>query len=132
MTSRIFFCWSFYLFDLHFELKKGVNFLKLNNLPLACQMDSLTESEREIRKRLLSKVVSSLLERKKISNGLLFQIRYTDNVWLAASEFVTLEKRCCPFLNFKLNLISDSSDFTLRIDGQPGTSDFLQEELGLG
>lgn len=94
-------------------------------------MDSLTESEREIRKRLLSKVVSSLLERKKISNGLLFQIRYTDKVWLAVSEFVTLEKRCCPFLNFNLYLKSDSSTFSLRIDGPPGTSEFLEAELGL-
>lgn len=112
-------------------LKKGVNFLKLENYPLACQMNSLTESEREARKDLLYKLVSSLLERKKIPDGLLFQLRYTDKVWFAVSEFVTLEKRCCPFLNFKLDLISDSSDFTLRIDGPTGTSEFLEAELGL-
>ena len=45
------------------------------------------------------------------------------------AEWVTLEQRCCPFLDFSLETGRDG--VMLRLTGPEGTPEFLREELQL-
>jgi hypothetical protein len=47
---------------------------------------------------------------------------------LAAAEWIVLEHRCCPFLNFKLELTNDS-DVWLSLTGPDGVKAFLREAM---
>ena len=48
--------------------------------------------------------------------------------WLA--EFIAGERRCCPFLNFTLEVEAGDGPTWLRLTGPEGVKEFLREELG--
>ena len=47
------------------------------------------------------------------------------------AEWVDLESRCCPFLDFEISLRDKGRHITLRLTGGPDVKGFLREELGL-
>ena len=50
---------------------------------------------------------------------------------LNLAEFVSLERRCCPFLTFAIELDAEGGGLWLRMTGPAGVKEFLTLELGL-
>jgi hypothetical protein len=48
-----------------------------------------------------------------------------------AAEFMALERLCCPFLNFVLEIEPDQGPLWLKLTGPEGVKQVLQTELGL-
>jgi hypothetical protein len=69
--------------------------------------------------RLLSGAVQS---RTELSSGYLFAIP-VDLISLSlAAEWISLERRCCPFLSFRLEVPADGTVFHIAVEGEEGTS----------
>ena len=49
----------------------------------------------------------------------------------AVPEFVSLERLCCPFLTFTLDVAPDQGPLMLRLTRAAGVKDFIRAELGL-
>jgi len=49
-----------------------------------------------------------------------------------AAEFVALEKLCCPFVRFLLEMPEDGGPLRLDLTGREGVKELLRAELGLG
>jgi hypothetical protein len=47
-------------------------------------------------------------------------------VFRAASEWISLERRCCPFLSFELRWPSGEHRPSLRLSGPSGVKEFLK------
>lgn len=45
------------------------------------------------------------------------------------ATFVTLERQCCPFLSFELEVRAGSDDVRLRVQGPPGARSLVEAEL---
>jgi len=50
-------------------------------------------------------------------------------VLLKAAEFISLEKLCCPFLAFRLDIDAEGGPVKLRLTGREGVKAFIREEI---
>ncbi len=93
------------------------------NLPIAC---SLTDSKfRERRNNVLRKVGQSILEVREIENGYTYRFPSDDDSLTEVTNLVRLERKCCPFLQFRIIIESGNSNIWLELTGAQGTKDFL-------
>lgn len=64
-----------------------------------------------------------------MADGLAF--RFPADEYDAVVRFVASERRCCPFLNFSLEVPSERGPLWLRLTGPEGVKDFIRAELHL-
>jgi hypothetical protein len=50
-------------------------------------------------------------------------------VFLKTVEFISLERLCCPFLGFALEVEPESGPVWLRLTGREGVKAFVREEV---
>ena len=98
------------------------------DLPVAC---SLTDAELQARRsEVLEKAKAAVLEIKELENGCRYRFPSSD-LWLKELfNVVSLERRCCPFLNFKLTVEAGDGPIWLELTGPVGTKDFLRTLFG--
>ncbi len=97
--------------------------------PIACDMAALTPDERDRRGELADHLHTAILEMREGADGYAF--RYPADLLPTATAFVALERRCCPFFRFVLDLESDDGPLWLSITGRAGVKAFIAAELGL-
>ena len=103
-----------------------------NESPIACVLAALDPDQRQRHQRLvgeLRKVVTGVME---LSDGFALRLRDDDTTWMNTAEFITLERRCCPFLGFSLDSESEHGSCSIRITGRPGVKEFLRDAYKLG
>lgn len=65
----------------------------------------------------------------ELPDGFAFRYPATDS-WLASlAEFITLERRCCPFLTFALEVAPERGTTDLRLTGDDRVKAFLAAQL---
>jgi len=98
-------------------------------IPLACDMTAIPSAERENHRRATRRLVASASDIQETPDGFAFQLSSDD--YQAAAQFVALERLCCPFLGFALEVTPGQGLVWLRIHGPPGAGAFLRFELRL-
>lgn len=99
--------------------------------PIACVLTALDPTQRKRHQDLLREMRGARGEVRKLADGLAFIFPYRDSLFLKISEWITLERRCCPFIAFSLELKQEGGPIVLRLTGREGVKQFLREELGL-
>ena len=108
--------------------------------PLVCRLDALIPSERERHERLAEALRRAVTETSALPTGYALTLDLSrlpaDAKGLPfcvveVAEWVDLESRCCPFLDFEISLRDKGRHITLRLTGGPEVKRFLREELGL-
>jgi len=95
----------------------------------ACNAKALSEAERSRYQELSQALFAAVQERRELPDGYGFRVSAAE--WLRAGEWVSLERRCCPFFTFALEQTRDGGPVWLRVTGPAGVKAFLREELGL-
>jgi len=93
---------------------------------LACDLTAMSAEQRKIYQSASRELWAKLEELVELSSG--FGFRFPVDIFLQVAQFVSLERLCCPFLSFDLQLENQPS-FWLRISGPEGVKDFLKTEL---
>ena len=96
--------------------------------PLACLPNALDKAERQRQHELLESVQALRVETRELPNGFAFRLPAEAQVFRDAAEWVSLERRCCPFLEFTLEWRRDETVW-VHLTGGPGVKDFLEAEL---
>lgn len=60
------------------------------------------------------------------ADGYLFTYPADAQTILELAEFVTLERRCCPFFDFTLQVAAEVGEVRLTIGGGPEVKEFLR------
>ena len=95
----------------------------MNSLPIAC---NLTTSELQERRRtVLAKLRDAVVEVKELADGYSYSFASEGNRFEELADMIDLERQCCPFLQFRVNVAAGSGPLTLEITGPEGTKDFL-------
>ena len=94
------------------------------NEQFACNMAALTKTERATHRELTQRLLGAVEERRELQSGYAF--RLPAKTLLTAAQWVSLERRCCPFFAFELVLAKDA--LWLRISGAKGIKEFLRAE----
>ena len=96
--------------------------------PIACNMSVLSPAQRETHITTSRHLFSSLKQIRELSNGYEFRLDGS-NVIVQAAEFISLEKLCCPFLNFSLEVEAENGSVWLKLSGREGVKAFVREEI---
>jgi hypothetical protein len=104
----------------------------LNELPIACDMTALNGAQRERQQVLMKKFHASIDETQSLPDGYAFRLPSDAATILDIAEFITIERLCCPFLSFELEVGQAQSPLWLRLRGQAGVQQFIEAEFGPG
>jgi hypothetical protein len=90
----------------------------------ACALDDKELQQR--RKDYLDKIASSLLDFKELESGFSYRFPLKETILQDLAEIIDLERRCCPFLNFKLILEAGNNFVSLELTGAKGTKESIK------
>ena len=99
------------------------------NKHFACDMAALTKAERATHHQLSQRLFGAVEDQRELRNGYAF--RLPAKTFMAAAQWVALERRCCPFFAFELELAEDGGPLWLRVTGAEGIKEFIRAEFGL-
>ncbi len=62
-------------------------------------------------------------------DGYAFRLPGEHDLITKTAEFISLERLCCPFLRFALEVGAEGGDVWLRLTGREGVKEFIREEV---
>ena len=101
-----------------------------NQSPFACVMDAIETQKREphiANTRVLFKNVLEIIE---LDDGYAFRFSNEEDVLPSLTNFIVLEKLCCPFFGFAVEVEPEGGPVWLRLTGRDGVQPFIKAELG--
>jgi hypothetical protein len=92
--------------------------------PIACNLDVFTPEQRVRHSALYELIFPLVTDRVELANGYAYHLPL--DVWGALAEWALLERMCCPFLDFRLDLQADDV-LLLSLTGPEGVKTVLTE-----
>ena len=103
--------------------------MEMNQSPLACDMTALPVEQRPVHLTASRELFSQIQETRDLSDGYQFRFDNDSDVIRRLAEFVALEKLCCPFLSFAIQVEAENGPVWLRLTGREGVKEFIREEV---
>jgi len=97
-------------------------------VPLACVPGAIPPAERPAHFELLHRLFGSDA-RERVQAGTGYSFRFLPEMLHDVAAFVANERKCCPFLVFRIDVHADAGPLWLTIEGPEGTRVFLDAEL---
>ena len=101
-------------------------------IPIACDLTALDAGQRERKRALEERLRADVREIREIEGGYAFKHSSEPEVLLALAEFVALERLCCPFFDFAIEVGREGGPLWLRMTGSEGTKEVLRAEIDAG
>ena len=99
-----------------------------SDAPFACDLSRLSAGQRAREKVLLEEFKILCERHEETELGFRFFVNADPEVLSAMGEFLALERLCCPFLEFHLEVSADSLA-ALHIFGRPGAKAVIAAEF---
>ena len=99
-------------------------------MAIACDLGAFCAGERAEHERLRARLQTAVTELRELPDGLEFRIAGERLEPDQLMRWVLLERLCCPFLGFEIELGPERGPTWLRLRGGPGVKEFLQAEMG--
>ena len=97
--------------------------------PIACDLSVLSLEQRNAHLATSRELFSKVQAIRELADGYEFQLRDEPYVVVKVADFVALERLCCPFLNFAINVEAEGGPVMLRLTGREGVKAFVREEI---
>ncbi|HET7842334.1 MAG TPA: hypothetical protein VFM21_12040, partial [Terriglobia bacterium] len=94
-----------------------------------CNAKALTPSERAHHKQLTEKLLAARKATVETEKGYEFQYSPSTVSIAELADWVVAEGKCCPFLDFHIDLEQEGKLACLRLTGPEGTKAFIQSEF---
>jgi hypothetical protein len=94
---------------------------------LACNLKALSAPERARHQELTRAVLAQVKTTTELESG--YELELAPDELVRAAEWVSLEARCCPFLDFALEQARDRGPLRLRLTGADGVKAVLRAAL---
>jgi hypothetical protein len=101
----------------------------LKESPIACDMSVIEAGLREQHIATGREVFRAVMEIKELPGGYAFRLSDEPDVLIKTAEFISLEKLCCPFLGFVIEVEAEGGPVWLRLTGREGVKAFIREEV---
>ena len=95
--------------------------------PIACDLNAIPSEQRQGHVTLTESLFAQVEERQALADGYAF--RFPATVLQTAAQFVSLERLCCPFFTFNLDVSNDV--LWLKMTGPEGAKELLEVEFGI-
>ena len=97
---------------------------------LACNPNAIEASQREQHVNTSRQVFAAALERQELPNGYAFRLSEKHTTLLQVAEYLTNDRRCCPFFHYTLSIEPDATAVWLAISGPDGVKEGILASLG--
>ena len=96
-----------------------------------CNLKALSMKERARHMQLTYEIERGRVETVEMANG--FAFRFQDGTISLAelAEWVSAERKCCPFFDFEIELQGNNGPLWLRLRGKDGVKAFMRSEFGI-
>src|SRR3989442_6903837 len=99
--------------------------------PIACDLSALSPDQRAQLREVRSQLRSMVREIRDLPDGYAFLLSAPEGSLVRVTELIELERRCCPFFRFELEVQEEGGAAWLRLTGRAGVKQFIAAELGL-
>lgn len=97
--------------------------------PIACDMTAIPPEQRQSHLTTSKNLFAKIQQIRELENGYEFRLADERGLMLELAEFISLEKLCCPFLNFMIEVEQEGGPVWLRLTGREGVKAFIREEI---
>jgi hypothetical protein len=97
---------------------------------LACNIKAIGAAQRPRYNDLVSRLRAAMRDRRELADGYSYSLDCARITLPEVSEWMEMERLCCPFLTFQLEGVGEASRLTLR--GPDGVKAVLREEFPVG
>jgi hypothetical protein len=102
------------------------------DIPFACDLTAIPAGKREEHERNGRALFSTIQQLLELPDGYGLRLAKDTQTILQVAEFITLERLCCPFFTFALEVPSGGDSIWLKLTGREGIKDFIRAEIGVG
>ena len=96
-----------------------------------CNLKALNPAERERLHQLTEKIKTARTGTNELPDGYAFRLQ-TGQVSIGElAEYVSSERKCCPFFDFEIELQRDGGPLWLKLRGKEGVKEFMRHEFGM-
>jgi hypothetical protein len=99
---------------------------------VACDFTAIDTEQSERYRALRRLLGDDFHEVWELENGHAFRHSSEASVLLALAEYVSLERLCCPFFDFAIEMGRGGGEVWLRMTGGDGAKGILEAALGVG
>jgi hypothetical protein len=98
--------------------------------PFACNMHAIEPAMRPKHLETAGALFRAVKSIRELPNGYAFQLPNESDLLLKVAEFISLERLCCPFFGFTLEIEPEGGSLWLQLTGREGVKPFIRAELG--
>lgn len=95
---------------------------------LACDFTAMDAGQRERYRTLRRRLGEDFQEARELQDGYAFRHSSEADVLVALAEYVSLERLCCPFFDFAIEV--GRGEVWLRMTGPEGAKGILEAAMG--
>jgi hypothetical protein len=99
--------------------------------PIACNLNALDKEQRQRHQSLTAQLRAAVEETRELPDGYSFRLPSDEATIQRMAEWITLERRCCPFLAFGLEAGRENGPLWLSLTGREGVKPFMKIEFGV-
>ena len=96
------------------------------DLPIACDPNALTAEQSERWMIVGKQMYQAIQEVRELPNGYAFRLPSDATMLMIVAEDLSMERLCCPFLLFTLEITPAGGPLWLSFTGPEGTKEFLR------
>lgn len=104
--------------------------MKKEPSPIACDMTAIAPEQRPQHMATIKRLFSLVEKMRELPDGYSFKLPNDSEVVLMAAEFISLERLCCPFFDFAIDIEREGGPFWLSLTGRQGVKPFIMAEVG--
>ncbi len=98
--------------------------------PFACDMTAIPPERRDKHFATIGTLFRSVESLRELPNGYAFCLSNEPDVLVTAAQFISLERFCCPFFEFSLQVEREGGAVWLALSGREGVKPFIMAEIG--
>lgn len=96
----------------------------------ACNMTAIDPTQRQEHIENTTQLLEMVKTTQERPDGYALEFDLDTTTLLRATQFISLERLCCPFFGFRLELKPEATTFWLGLSGPQGVKPFIEAELG--
>jgi hypothetical protein len=97
--------------------------------PFACDMSAIAGDQRGKHLLNLGTIFQAVEKFTELPDGYSFRLQNKADILIPAAHFIELERKCCPFFGFRLEVEREGGAVWLSLTGREGVKPFIMSEI---
>jgi hypothetical protein len=93
----------------------------------ACDLTAISASDRPRYNELRGMLAASVIGKRELPDGMSIEIDIQRIALPQLAEWISFERKCCPFFKFEIDVAPESGPVWLSLTGRPGVKEFIRE-----